>query len=139
MASDIAVLLLRWFMGGFFLLAAYRKTFEPAIAQHAWPQLRASLGLAPWWQWFIPTAQFFGGLALVLGFLTSLASAGLFVILLGGLLMDAWKPFCHAQQGCTRAGWAYNFCENYHVLMLLLLAVITLMGSGGLSADAYLF
>lgn len=137
-STDIGLFALRLFMGLFFLLAAYRKTLEPAIAKVAWPELREALGLHPHWQWFIPTAQFFGGLALVLGFLTSLAGLGLFIILFGALVMDVWKPFCATHAGSSRAGWLYNLCENYHVLMLIILAVITISGGGALSVDAFL-
>lgn len=132
--TDLALLIVRLFMGGFFLLAAYRKTLGDLPEQ--WNALRERLGLAPWWTVFVPAAQFLGGLGLVFGALTQWAAAGLFVILLGGFVLDAWKPFCDRNRNNTRAGWAYEWCENYHVLMLLALLALILAGGGGLSLDA---
>lgn len=132
--TDLAVLLLRLFMGGFFLCAAYRKTLEPGMRE-AWPKLRTRLGLPGFWTWLIPLTQFAGGLGLVFGVLTSLAATGLFVILAGALALDVWRPFCRVNAGNTKAAWFYNACENYHILMLLVLLVIILTGGGFLSLD----
>ena len=77
--------------------------------------------------------QSFGSIALIAGFLGRIAAGGLFIIFTGALI--AHLP----------DGWASNWCGSkrgegveYFVLLLSLLSVIVLEGSGALSVDFWL-
>ena len=83
--------------------------------------------------WLIIIGQSFGSIALILGCLGRVAAAGNFIIFAGAL-------FVHAP-----GGWAMNWSGvkkgegiEYFVMLLSLLAVIIVKGSGALSIDLWL-
>jgi len=83
--------------------------------------------------WLVIIGQSFGSIALIAGFLGRIAASGLFIIFTGALV--AHLP----------DGWASNWFGSkrgegveYFVLLLSLLLVIVLEGSGALSVDFWL-
>jgi putative oxidoreductase len=83
--------------------------------------------------WLVIIGQSFGSIALISGFLGRIAAGGLFIIFTGAL-MDHLPD-----------GWALNWFGSkkgegveYFVLLLSLLFVIVLKGSGALSVDLWL-
>jgi putative oxidoreductase len=83
--------------------------------------------------WLIIIGQSLGSIALMSGFLARIAAGGLFIIFTGALI--AHLP----------DGWTLNWFESkkgegieYFVLLLSLLLVIILKGSGALSIDFWL-
>jgi putative oxidoreductase len=83
--------------------------------------------------WLVIIGQSFGSIALIAGFLGRIAASGLFIIFTGALI--AHLP----------DGWASNWFGSkrgegveYFVLLLSLLLVIVLEGSGALSVDFWL-
>src|SRR4051794_10665482 len=91
-APDAALLLNRVALGLFFSISGYHKLFN--AARHA--TLTRTLqddGVRPLpvMEWLIPTVEFSGGCALLLGFLSALAAFGLGVICLGAVALDAIK------------------------------------------------
>ena len=83
--------------------------------------------------WLNIVGQSFGSIALVAGFLGRIAAGGLFIIFTGALI--AHLP----------DGWAMNwFGEKkgegieYHVMLLSLLLIVIVRGSGAMSIDLWL-
>jgi len=83
--------------------------------------------------WLIIVGQSFGSIALVAGFLSRIAAAGLFIIFTGALIVH------------LPDGWAMNwFGEKkgegieYHVMLLSLLLIVIVRGSGAMSIDLWL-
>ena len=84
--------------------------------------------------WLIIVGQSFGSIALVAGFLGRIAAGGLFIIFTGALIVH------------LPDGWAMNwFGEkkgegiDYSVMILALLLIVIVRGSGALSIDLWLF
>ena len=83
--------------------------------------------------WLVIVGQSFGSIALVAGFLGRIAAAGLFIIFTGALIVH------------FPDGWAMNwFGEKkgegieYHVMLLSLLLIAIVRGSGAMSIDLWL-
>ena len=83
--------------------------------------------------WLIIVGQSFGSIALVAGFLGRIAAGGLFIIFTGALIVH-WPD-----------GWTMNwFGEKkgegieYHVMLLSLLLIVIIRGSGAMSIDLWL-
>lgn len=90
-------------------------------------QFLGSLGLAPaaFWAWILAIAEFFGGLALGLGFLTRIASALIVINMLVAIAL------VHGKKGFffTAGGFEYN-------LALIAMAVsLMISGPGRLAVD----
>ena len=83
--------------------------------------------------WLVIVGQSFGSIALVAGFLGRIAAGGLFIIFTGALIVH------------LPDGWAMNwFGEKkgegieYHVMLLSLLLIVIVRGSGAMSIDLWL-
>ena len=83
--------------------------------------------------WLVIIGQSFGSIALVAGFLGRIAAGGLFIIFTGALIVH------------LPDGWAMNwFGEKkgegieYFVMLLSLLLIILVRGSGAISIDLWL-
>ena len=83
--------------------------------------------------WLIIIGQSFGSIALMSGFLGRIAAGGLFIIFTGALMV-------HLPDGWTLNWFGSKKGEGieYFVLLLSLLLVIVLKGSGALSIDFWL-
>ena len=83
--------------------------------------------------WLIIIGQSFGSIALISGFLGRIAAGGLFIIFTGALIV-------HLPDGWTLNWFGSKKGEGieYFVLLLSLLLVIVLKGSGALSIDFWL-
>jgi putative oxidoreductase len=83
--------------------------------------------------WLIIIGQSFGSIALISGLLGRIAAAGLFIIFTGALIV-------HLPDGWTLNWFGSKKGEGieYFVLLLSLLLVIVLKGSGALSIDFWL-
>lgn len=83
--------------------------------------------------WLVIIGQSFGSIALISGFLGRIAAGGLFIIFTGALMV-------HLPDGWTMNWFGAKKGEGveYFVLILSLLLVIVLKGSGALSVDCWL-
>jgi putative oxidoreductase len=83
--------------------------------------------------WLIIIGQSFGSIALMSGFLGRIAAGGLFIIFTGALMI-------HLPDGWTLNWFGSKRGEGveYFVLLLSVLLVIVLKGSGALSIDGWL-
>ena len=83
--------------------------------------------------WLVILGQSFGSIALLTGFLGRIAAGGLFIFFTGALIVH------------LPDGWAMNwFGEKkgegieYHVMLLSLLLIVIVRGSGAMSIDLWL-
>ena len=83
--------------------------------------------------WLVIIGQSFGSIALLAGFLGRIAAGGLFIIFTGALIE-------HLPDGWTQNWFGSKEGEGieYFVLLLAVLMVIVLKGSGALSIDCWL-
>jgi putative oxidoreductase len=84
--------------------------------------------------WSIIIGQSLGGIALIFGFLGRIAAAGNFIIFTGALVVH------------SRDGWPMNWTGKkrgegieYFIMLLSILLVIVVRGSGPLSIDLWIF
>jgi putative oxidoreductase len=83
--------------------------------------------------WLIIIGQSLGSIALIFGFLGRIAAGGLFIVFIGALIVH------------LPDGWAMNWFGRkngegieYHVLLLSLLLIVIVRGSGAMSIDRWL-
>lgn len=83
--------------------------------------------------WLVIIGQSFGSIALLLGFLGRIAASGLFIIFTGALI-------AHLPDGWTMNWFGEKHGEGteYHVMLLSLLLVVIVRGSGAISVDIWL-
>ncbi|HMH26988.1 MAG TPA: DoxX family protein [Steroidobacteraceae bacterium] len=135
-APDAALTLNRVAIGVFFAISGYHKLFN--ASRHA--TLTSTLqddGVhdVPIMQWVLPSAEFSGGCALIVGFLSVLAAFGLFVICVGALALDAVKRI-RSWQPIDRADWLGDLLYVPEALYCIGLTVVMLAGPGPWSLDA---
>jgi uncharacterized membrane protein YphA (DoxX/SURF4 family) len=135
-APNVALTLNRVALGAFFAIGGYHKLFN--ASRHA--ALTGTLQddgvhALPIMQWLLPTAEFGGGCALIIGLLSVLAAFGLFVICIGALALDAVKRI-RAWQPIDRADWLGDLLYLPEALYCIGLTVVMLAGPGRWSLDA---
>jgi uncharacterized membrane protein YphA (DoxX/SURF4 family) len=135
-APNAALTLNRVALGVFFAISGYHKLFN--ASRHA--TLARTLqddGVhdVPVVQWLLPSAEFSGGWALILGFLSVVAAFGLFLICIGALALDAVKRI-GAWQPIDRADWVGDLLYVPEGLYCIGLTVVMLAGPGPWSLDA---
>jgi uncharacterized membrane protein YphA (DoxX/SURF4 family) len=86
-------------------------------------------------QWLLPSIEFAGGSALIVGLLSVLAAFGLFVICVGAIALDAVKRIS-AWQPIDRADWFGDLLYLPESLYCIGLSVVMLAGPGPWSLDA---
>jgi putative oxidoreductase len=135
-APDAALTLNRVVLGTFFAISGYHKLFN--ASRHA--TLARTLQddgvhAVPIMQWLVPSVEFSGGCALIVGLLSALSAFGLFVVSLGALALDAVKRV-RDWQPINRADWLGNVLYLPEALYCVGLAVVMLGGPGPWSIDA---
>jgi putative oxidoreductase len=83
--------------------------------------------------WLVIVGQSFGSIALIAGFLGRIAAGGLFIVFTGALIVhlpDGW--------GMNWFGEKKGEGIEYHVMLLSLLLVVIVRGSGAMSIDLWL-
>ncbi len=135
-APNVALTLNRVALGAFFAIGGYHKLFN--ASRHA--TLTRTLQddgvhVLPVMQWLLPSIEFGGGFALIIGLLSVLAAFGLFVVCLGALALDAVKRIS-AWQPIDRADWIGDLLYLPESLYCIGLTVVMLAGPGPWSLDA---
>ena len=135
-APNAALTLNRVALGAFFAISGYHKLFN--ASRHA--ALRSTLQddgvrAVPIMQWLVPSVEFGGGLALIVGLLSVLSAFGLFVICAGALTLDAVKRI-RAWRPIDRADWIGDLLYVPEALYCIGLTVVMLGGPGPWSLDA---
>ena len=137
-ATDAALTINRVALGTFFAISGYHKLFNPGRRAGLLQTLQDDgVHAIPFMRWLLPTAEFTGGWALIVGFLSVFAALGLLVICIGALSLDAlgriraWKPL-------DRADWLGDLLYVPEALYSIGLTVVVLAGPGRWSVDAAL-
>ncbi len=135
-APNAALTLNRVALGAFFAIGGYHKLFN--ASRHA--TLTRTLqddGVhdVPIMQWLLPSVEFGGGCALIIGLLSVLAAFGLFVTCAGAVALDAVKRI-RALQPIDRADWLGDLLYLPETLYCIGLTVVMLAGPGPWSLDA---
>jgi putative oxidoreductase len=135
-SPNAALTLNRVVLGVFFAISGYHKLFNPS--RHA--TLTRTLqddGVhgVPIMRWLLPSVEFSGGCALIIGFLCVLAAFGLFVVCAGAFALDAVKRI-RAWQPIDRADWLGDLLYVPEALYCIGLSVVMLAGPGPWSLDA---
>ncbi len=135
-APNTALTLIRVALGVFFAIGGYHKLFN--ASRHV--TLRRTLQddgvhAVPFMQWLLPSAEFGGGCALIIGLLSVLAAFGLFVICVGAIALDAGKRI-RGWQPIDRADWLGDLLYLPETLYCVGLTVVMLGGPGAWSVDA---
>lgn len=117
---------------GALALLALRLAAGPAFMLHGWPKFQHATtwmgeGLPPALQFLVAFGELFGGAAILLGFLTHLAAAGLTIIMLGAINLHVSKgdPF-------VGMGSSWELAGAYLAIMIAL----ALRGPGRFSVDS---
>ena len=123
--QDAALLLLRLIVAAIFLYAGYAKLGMWSTAPEGMPT-----GMVRLTQ-FLSIVEPLGGIALVAGFLTRWAAAGLGIIMIGAVFFVKFTMHASFFTGPTGTGL------DYIVLILAGCIVLKAFGAGRLSVDAW--
>jgi uncharacterized membrane protein YphA (DoxX/SURF4 family) len=134
--NDIALLLNRIAAGAFFMFSGYHKLFNLPRHKVFVDELRSlRVPVIRLNQWSVPTVEFLGGAAVVIGFMASLAALALLVIILiaiatsGRLRLKSYQPIDVTDR---IDDWLY-LPETLYAFMLL---VVISAGGGRYSVDS---
>jgi putative oxidoreductase len=117
-------------LGLFFSFSGYHKLFNAQRHAALVSTLEACGVPAIWFnQWWVPSVEFFGGLALVSGILSPFASLGLMVICLVAIKTDGMKRV-RAFNPIDRADWCDDVLYLPEVLYLIGLVTVVTAGPG---------
>ena len=118
------------------MLSGYHKLFNPQRHRELSEQLKElgvhAVGFNQWW---VPTVEFAGGLAVVVGFLAPLAAVGLLVLIIVAIVTSGpqrirlYKPIDQADR---IDDWLYL----PEVLYAFMLIVVVSAGAGPYSVDS---
>ena len=134
--TAVALLINRLALGAFFTISGFHKLFNRERHGVFLRELVADrvprLGVN---QWFVPSVEFFGGLALLTGMLAPLAALGLFVICLVAVLTSG-KRRVVSSLPIDRADYLDDVLYLPEALYLVMLVVVMLAGPGPLRLDS---
>lgn len=143
-AFDLATFAMRAVVGVFFILYRFRWFYDPTqpdpvLSLYRQAKLRRRLRTCgysthPAMCAFVSLAEMAGGIALLVGFLTRTAAAGILVILLFATFCTAWENTV-VQKPVDRVDVVSCYLRTIEPLYILLLAVIVLLGAGTWSVD----
>lgn len=137
-ATDAALTLNRVALGVFFATSGYHKLFN--ASRHTTLKLtlqQDAVHAVPIMQWLLPSVEFSGGTALILGLFSVVAAFGLWVVCIGAIALDAVKRL-RTLRPIDRADWLGDLLYVPEVLYSIGLAVVMLAGPGRWSLDALL-
>jgi uncharacterized membrane protein YphA (DoxX/SURF4 family) len=133
---DVALALNRVALGIFFAIGGYHKLFNGSRhAALARTLQDDGVHAEPFMQWLLPSAEFIGGCALIVGFLSVIAACGLLAICVGAIALDAVKRI-RAWQPIDRADWLGDLLYLPESLYCIALTIVILAGPGRWSLDA---
>lgn len=129
-AVDIALLIARVIVGVVFMAHGAQKLFGafggPGLS--AFVQMMGPLG------YLVAIGEFFGGLGLVVGFLTRFSAAAITLIMLGAIAMIHGKVGFFMNWMGKQAGEGFE----YHLLAIAVLLTIVIAGPGRYAIGRYL-
>ena len=130
--------IIRFTVGPFFLISGFHKLFNPVRRHNLKLTFVADGCYNPALMWAIPLGEFFGGLALTVGFLTVVAAFGLVALCLGACFLDGFKRI-PSMVPLDKADAVDDVLYLPEVLYIGMLWVVILIGPGALSLDHLFF
>ena len=121
-AIDVALLLARVIVGVVFMAHGAQKLF----GAFGGPGLSAVVGMMGPLGYLVSIGEFFGGLGLVVGFLSRFSAASIIVIMLGAIAMVHGKVGFFMNWMGNQGGEGFE----YHLLAIAILLVILIAGPG---------
>ena len=121
-AVDVALLVGRIIVGAVFMAHGAQKLF----GAFGGPGLSAFVGMMGPLGYLVAIGEFFGGLGLVVGFLSRFSAASIIVIMLGAIGMVHGKVGFFMNWMGNQAGEGFE----YHLLAIAILLVILIVGPG---------
>ena len=121
-AVDVALLLARVIVGAVFMAHGAQKLF----AAFGGPGLSAFVGMMGPIGYLVAIGEFFGGLGIVVGFLSRFSAASIIVIMLGAIGMVHGKVGFFMNWMGNQGGEGFE----YHLLAIAILLVILIAGPG---------
>lgn len=124
---DLALALLQYTLGIYFLVSGCRKCWSPTIH----PRIEAlfqRLGLTRVQLYLVTYGQVLGGAALLLGVAVQLAAALLIPIMVGALYLFVWPNIKEKVKDEGRLGYITNLTCNGELYMLIGLVMLVLLG-----------
>jgi len=129
-AIDVALLLARVIVGVVFMAHGAQKLF----GAFGGPGLSAVVGMMGPLGYLVSIGEFFGGLGLVVGFLSRFSAASIIVIMLGAIAMVHGKVGFFMNWMGNQGGEGFE----YHLLAIGILLVILIAGPGRYALGRYL-
>lgn len=131
----LGVMFLRISLGTFFTISGYHKLFNANRHATVLTTMQVDGVIDPRLNaWIIPLAEFSGGLAVAVGFLTPLAAAGLIIICCGATLLDGLKRIT-GMKPIDRADYVDDVLYLPEALYAIMLLTLIFLGSGPISVD----
>ena len=121
-AIDVALLLARIIVGVVFMAHGAQVLF----GAFGGPGLSAFVGMMGPIGYLVAIGQFFGGLGILVGFLSRFSAASIIVIMLGAIAMVHWKVGFFMNWMANQPGEGFE----YHLLAIGILLVILIVGPG---------
>ena len=121
-AIDVALLIARVIVGVVFMAHGAQKLF----GAFGGPGLSAFVAMMGPFGYLVSIGEFFGGLGLVVGFLSRFSAASIIVIMLGAIGMVHGKLGFFMNWTGNQPGEGFE----YHLLAIALLLVIVIVGPG---------
>jgi putative oxidoreductase len=121
-AIDVALLIARIIVGVIFMAHGAQKLF----GAFGGPGLSAVVGMMGPLGYLVSIGEFFGGLGLVVGFLSRFSAASIIVIMLGAIAMVHVKVGFFMNWMGNQGGEGFE----YHLLAIAILLVIVIAGPG---------
>ena len=121
-AVDVALLLARVIVGAVFMAHGAQKLF----GAFGGPGLSAFVGMMGPLGYLVAIGEFFGGLGIVVGFLSRFSAASIIVIMLGAIGMVHGKVGFFMNWMGNQGGEGFE----YHLLAIAILLVILIVGPG---------
>src|SRR6185369_6086130 len=121
-AVDVALLLARVIVGAVFMAHGAQKLF----GAFGGPGLSAFVGMMGPIGYLVAIGEFFGGLGIVVGFLSPFSAASIIVIMLGGIAMVHGKVGFFMNWMGNQGGEGFE----YHLLAIGILLVVLIAGPG---------
>jgi putative oxidoreductase len=133
--TAIALFINRVALGAFFAISGFHKLFNRQRHEIFLRELVSDrVPRVGFNQWFVPTIEFFGGLALLSGILAPLAALGLLVICLVAVHTSGKRRIISSMP-IDRADYLDDALYLPEVLYLVMLVVVVLAGPGPLRLD----
>src|SRR5512132_2556639 len=127
---DVALLIARLVVGVVFMAHGAQKLF----GAFGGPGLSAVVGMMGPLGYLVAIGEFFGGLGLIVGFLSRFSAAAIIVIMLGAIVMVHGKFGFFMNWMGQQAGEGFE----YHLLAISNLLVILIAGPGHFAIGRYL-